>query len=271
MRKNIYTLFAAFSMLLGISAANAQAPVIVYYTVDMSAANLGECAAQVTNECTNSVACAIIPFDKDLDGVQPMGGEYNNWGNAPWVWETVGCGMPWTPSDTADMVPVSPGSLIYTTTATIIPDANGYTSFKFRIDHAWDNDEIRHEGSGGNRSVKLPASATSVLIACVFDDTTMVISDVSGISNPTSATIQKVYPNPSSESSRIAYNVLQAGNVQVYVCDAIGRKVAVLVNKNLSVGPHETEVNTSNLDTGMYFVTVQIGSSRVTQKLTVAH
>jgi len=254
--------------MFALSAANAQ--VIVYFTVDMSAANLGECATLPVNACSGGVACAIIPFDGSLDGVQPMGGEYNNWGNAPYVWESVNCGLPWTPSDTADMVPVSPGSLVYTTMANITPDVNGFTTFKFRIDHSWDNDEIRGVGDG-NRHAKIPATATSVLIASVFDDTAMVITDVSGISNPVLAQIQKIYPNPSSESSRVAFNVLQAGNVQVYVCDAIGRKVAVLLNKNLPIGTHETEVNTSNFDTGMYYVTVQIGSSKVTQKLTVTH
>jgi hypothetical protein len=268
MRKNIYTLFAAVSMLLGITAANAQAPVIVYFTVDMSAANLGECATSTTNPCPNGITCQIIPFDPTLDVVEPMGGEYNGW-SAP---ETVAdCGLPFTPGP-QDMVPVSPGSLIYTISDdTLKPDANGFTTFKFRIDHTWDNDEIRGVGDG-NRHAKLPAGATSVLISCVFDDTTgMTASDVSGISNPTLATIQKIYPNPASDVTRIAYNVLEPGNVQVYVSDAIGRKVIAVAAGKQSFGTHESSVDVSSLTNGIYFVTVQVGNSTVTQKLTVAH
>ena len=264
MRKNIYTIFTLLIMLFAISAANAQ--IVVYFTVDMSAANLGECATTPTNSCTGGVACAVIPFDGSLDVVEPMGGEYNGW-TAP---ETVDCGLPFTPGP-QDMQPVSPGSSIYTITApALTPDGNGFTTFKYRIDHSWDNDEIRGEGDG-NRHAKIPSTATSVLISCVYDDTTMVITDVSGISNPTLAKIQKVYPNPASDISRIAYNVLEAGNVEVYLSDATGKKVMTLVNDNLAFGPYETQVNTSDLAPGMYLVTVQIGTSKVTQKLNVVH
>ena len=252
-------------MLFAISAANAQ--VIVYFTVDMSAANLGECMTSTTNPCPNGVTCAVVPFDPNLDVVEPMGGEYNGW-SAP---ETVtDCGLPFTPG-VQDMQPVSEGSMIYTITApALVPDGFGNVNWKYRIDHTWDNDEIRGVGDG-NRHAHIPEGASSVLISSVFDDSANVVSDVSGISNPTLAKIQKIYPNPSSDVSRIAYNVLEPGNVEVFISNITGQKMMTLVNDNLSFGTHETIVNTSDFAPGIYMVTVQIGTSHVSQKLTVVH
>ncbi|MBX7140574.1 MAG: T9SS type A sorting domain-containing protein [Chitinophagales bacterium] len=253
MRKKIYTIFTAIALVFALSAAKAQ--VIVYFTVDMSTAMLGAAGG----------TCPVIPFDPSFDVVEPMGGEYNGWSSP----ENVACGLPFTPNPDVDMVPVSPGSLIYTITApALVPDGNGFCNFKYRIDHSWDNDEIRGVGDG-NRHAKIPAGATSVLIASVFNDSTNVITNVSGISNPTFAQIQKVYPNPASDISRVAFNVLQPGDVQVYVSDATGKKVLTLVDEKLAFGPYEKSVNVSGLAPGMYLVTVQIGSSSVTQKLSV--
>lgn len=266
-------------MLFVITTANAQQQTLtVYFTVDMSSAMLGGCTSfgDVDHPCINGLLnCPVIPFDGSIDVVEPMGMEYNGW-NSPTVNSNCAdpslckCGEAYTHDVTTDMQPVSPGSLIYTITdPALTTDLNGYTTFKYRIDHSWDNDELRGIGDA-NRHAKIPFPATSVLITSVFDDSANVIANVSGISNPVLASIQKIYPNPSSDISRIAYNVLQPGNVQVYISDAVGRKVMVLVDQNLSFGTHETTVNTSDLNTGMYLVTVQIGSSTVTQKLTVA-
>jgi hypothetical protein len=252
MRKNIYTIFTAIALVFALSTAKAQ--VIVYLTVDMTNAMLGEAGG----------ACPVLPFDPSFDVVEPMGGEYNGW-SAP---ENVACGAAFTANPEVDMVPVSPGSTIFTISATITPDGNGYMNFKYRIDHSWDNDELRNVGDG-NRHAKIPDGATSVLIASVFDDSTNVVTNVSGISNPTLAQISKIYPNPASDISRIAFNVLEPGEVNVFVSDAAGRKVATLVNESLSFGPYEESLDVSGLAPGMYLVTVQIGNSSVTQKLSV--
>jgi hypothetical protein len=254
MRKKIYTLFTAVALTFAVSSASAQ--VIVYLTVDMSSAMLGEAGG----------ACPVIPFDASFDVVQPMGGEWNGW-SAP---ENVACGAAFTPDATVDMVPVAPGSLVYTISGTITPDANGFMNFKYRINHSWDNDELRNVGDG-NRHALLPAGATSVLIASVFDDSTNTVTNVSGINNPTLATIQTIYPNPSFDYSRVAFNVLEAGEVNVFVSDVSGRRVMDVANRDLGFGTHEVGINTADLAPGMYLVTVQVGNSQVSQKLSVVH
>jgi len=256
MRKKIYTICTVLIAMFTFSVARAQ--VIVYFTVDMSSASLGECT--VNSTCT----CASTPFDPSIDVVEPMGGQYNNW-SAP---ETVNCGAAFTPGP-QDMQPVSPGSLIYTITDdTLHPDGLGNIQWKYRIDHSWDNDELRGIGDG-NRHAAIPAGATSVLIASVFNDSSNVVTNVSGINNPTLATIQSIYPNPASVSSRIAFNVLDPGNVRVFITDVTGKRMKDVYDGTLPFGTHETSVNVSDLAPGLYLATVQIGSSTITQKLSV--
>lgn len=220
-------------------ATFANAQVLVTFRVDMSAASLGADAA-----------CTAIPFDPVTDVVEAMGGDYNGWSAA----ETVNCGDPFTPNGT-DFVSV--GSGIYERTALITAATPTDSPFKYRINHAWGNDELRGVGDG-NRHLDLSTytAGSSIVVNCVFNDPTMTIVDITGVKSVDNAVkALTVSPNPAANGfAKLAYSLNSNENVSVKVYNVLGAEVATLVNEAQAAGVHQIEWNTTSTDKGIYTV-----------------
>ncbi|MEP7128408.1 MAG: T9SS type A sorting domain-containing protein [Chitinophagales bacterium] len=249
MKKNLYTFLIAFAFVAFISNVNAQ--VTITYQVDMTGAMLGAAGG----------TCPVLPFDPTTDVVQAMGGEYNAWTEA----ENVACGLPFTADATIDFAPIAAGSMVYTRTKDITPDAFGKITWKYRINHSWDNDELRGVGDG-NRHASVPSTG-AVTIISLFNDTTNNIS--SGIHNPKLAEVRQVYPNPANNSSVVTYYTLSNENVTVYLANVLGQTVKTFFNGNQYVGIHNLTMDLADLSNGFYFVNVKVGNSIASQKITV--
>lgn len=252
MKKNLYTIFFALVAVAFSFGANAQ--VTVMYQVDMTGAMLGAAGG----------TCPVLPFDASTDVVQAMGAEYNGWSEA----ENVACGDPFTADASIDFAPISAGSMIYTRTKDVTPDALNMLTWKYRINHSWDNDELRGVGDG-NRHAHVPDGATSIIIASVFNDSANTVTINSGIQNPKLAEVRSVYPNPATGSAVISYYTLSNQNVTVYLSNILGQTVKTYFNGNQYVGLHNMTMDLRNLTNGFYFVNVKVGNSIASQKVTV--
>ncbi len=252
MKKNLYTLLLALAVVAFVS--NVRAQVTVTYQVDMTGAQLGAAGG----------TCAVVPFDPSTDVVQAMGAEYNGWSEA----ENVACGLPFTADATIDFAPISAGSMIYTRTKEVTPDALGKLTWKYRINHSWDNDELRGVGDG-NRHAAVPTGAAAITIASLFNDTTNTVTINSGIHNPKLAEVRQVYPNPASGSTVVSYYTLSNDNVTVYLSNILGQSVKTYFSGNQYVGLHNLTMDLTGLTEGFYFVNVKVGNSISSQKITV--
>jgi hypothetical protein len=104
----------------------------------------------------------------------------------------------------------------------------------------------------------------------VFNDSANTVV-VAGIDNPVLAQIKSIYPNPASSTTNLTYAVLNGGQVNIDITNAIGQVVKNVVNGQQSFGIHDVNINVADLSTGMYFVTIRIGNSSVTQKMSVVN
>lgn len=252
MKKNLYTFFFALAVVAFCS--NTYAQVTVTYQVDMTGAQLGAAGG----------TCPVLPFDPSTDVVQAMGAEYNGWSEA----ENVACGAAFTADPTIDFAPVSAGSMIYTRTKDVTPDAFGKLTWKYRINHSWDNDELRGVGDG-NRHASVPTGAAAITIASIFNDTTNTVSINSGIHNPKLAEVRTVYPNPASANAVISYYTLSNDEVSIYLTNMIGQNVKTFFEGSQYVGLHNMTMDLNELSNGIYFVNVRVGNSVATQKISV--
>jgi len=84
---------------------------------------------------------------------------------------------------------------------------------------------------------------------------------------PTSMQIELAqnYPNPFNPSTRIAYTLPQPEKVRLDVYNALGQRVAVLVDELQSAGAHEFIFNGKGWASGLYFYRLQAGN-QVQQK-----
>lgn len=77
-----------------------------------------------------------------------------------------------------------------------------------------------------------------------------------------------VYPNPLINKGFIKFSLPRNTKVNISLYDAIGRKVAVMVNGEEEMGYHSISLNPLRLSSGIYFV-VMTGEKRLVKKLIV--
>jgi hypothetical protein len=68
------------------------------------------------------------------------------------------------------------------------------------------------------------------------------------------------YPNPFNPSTTIAFDLVEAGHVDLRVYDIMGREVAVLVNGTLSSGRHREVFEAKDLPSGLYMYKLTAGN-----------
>ncbi len=78
-------------------------------------------------------------------------------------------------------------------------------------------------------------------------------------------------PNPTQTSVRLAFELAQAGHVNLAVYDANGRKMSTLINEEMGPGRHESEWSGEEVPTGVYFVKLMAGGETVTRRVVVLH
>lgn len=86
---------------------------------------------------------------------------------------------------------------------------------------------------------------------------------------PTTYTLQQNYPNPFNPSTKITYDIKEAGNVRIELYNTLGQKIKVLLNENQSAGSHEVTLNASDLTSGVYFYQLTTDSFVETKKMTL--
>ncbi len=87
--------------------------------------------------------------------------------------------------------------------------------------------------------------------------------------------LQQNYPNPFNPTTTITYvlpnggdtNIASQINVKLTIYDALGRKVATLVNSKQDPGNYSVKFNASKLGSGVYFYTLRCGNFVQTRKM----
>ena len=76
---------------------------------------------------------------------------------------------------------------------------------------------------------------------------------VSGEMIPAEYALEQNYPNPFNPSTVIEFSLPEdVGNVKLSIYNALGEKVAELVNTALTAGKYQYQWNAQNVATGMY-------------------
>jgi hypothetical protein len=70
---------------------------------------------------------------------------------------------------------------------------------------------------------------------------------------PSSYSLKQNYPNPFNPSTKIEFQLVNSSQVNLEVYDALGRKVANLVNERLNSGTFSYNFNATGLTSGVYF------------------
>ncbi len=88
-----------------------------------------------------------------------------------------------------------------------------------------------------------------------------------GAGQPLVFSLEQNRPNPFGATTRVGYVLPQAGNVTVEVFNAVGQRVAVLVDGAHAAGAYTVDFDAEGLPSGMYFYRVQTPTDSKTRRM----
>jgi hypothetical protein len=78
--------------------------------------------------------------------------------------------------------------------------------------------------------------------------------------------LKQNYPNPFNPTTTINYSISNPGNVKLTVYNAIGSKIATIVNENKPAGSYSVKFDGANLASGIYLYRLESGSYSTSRK-----
>jgi hypothetical protein len=93
--------------------------------------------------------------------------------------------------------------------------------------------------------------------------------DLVGIDVPEAYTEMQIFPNPASDVVNVSFYLSESSDVTISVVDMVGKQVYRNEVGTESFGPRQYKVNTSNLQSGIYFMRLEIGSTSHVQKISI--
>lgn len=78
------------------------------------------------------------------------------------------------------------------------------------------------------------------------------------------------YPNPFNPSTRIAFNIAEAGEYSLKVYNSLGELIATLASGHMNAGTYEVNFNAAGLSSGVYFCELSGMNKRIVGKMTLS-
>ncbi len=139
--------------------------------------------------------------------------------------------------------------------------------------YIWDfGDEIASLQSSPTHTYNQPGNYTVKLIAenanC-SDTTTIQLSITVGIEEKAAFNSIRLYPNPTANIFTVSMDLVNSTDIEVAVYDITGKQVAAIHNDKVMAGFHNVKVDMSNMNNGLYIVTIKAEKAVVTKRLIV--
>ena len=93
--------------------------------------------------------------------------------------------------------------------------------------------------------------------------------DLTGISGTPFENLLSIYPNPVTDYGFISLNLASDANIEVFITNLAGQKVMQVTNKDYSAGSHKFALPASELDAGVYIVSVRSNEILLNRKIVV--
>jgi len=95
------------------------------------------------------------------------------------------------------------------------------------------------------------------IVEAAVDDIYMYESDAVGINEESSISAIAVFPNPAKDNITVVLDVAISEKFKLELYNAIGEVVYAQELNNLSIGSHRIQINSQNINPGMYMLSVK--------------
>lgn len=79
----------------------------------------------------------------------------------------------------------------------------------------------------------------------------------------------EVFPNPVANTSTVSFNLKQSGNVIVELYNSAGKRVMQIANGTFNAGQNKVNLNSNELDNGIYFISIKTADQTMTGKIAI--
>lgn len=170
----------------------------------------------------------------------------------------------------------NPGGNFFTQTVT--DAAGGYTLASLPVNNPGEEYFVMVEipGLDTNGTYERQITSTNNLFTglnfVVDNEKINTIQDVSVQSININSIPFKVYPNPANDKFTIQFTAISDSDTKIELVDVVGRKVDSIFNsKTFKSDNYELDVNTKNIQSGIYFLRININGNIQTMKIIITH
>ncbi|MCC6475521.1 T9SS type A sorting domain-containing protein [bacterium] len=134
------------------------------------------------------------------------------------------------------------------------------------------NSGTTHNYSFVDNDVTNGVAYTYTLVGVALDGTRGELGSVNASPNANGAVVTEYallqnFPNPFNPETNIAFDMVEAGHVNVSIYNVIGQKVAELVNGNMNAGRHIVNFDATNLPSGLYLYKMEANGFSAQKKM----
>jgi hypothetical protein len=79
-----------------------------------------------------------------------------------------------------------------------------------------------------------------------------------------------VYPNPAKDHARVRFTLSEGNSVNLSLINMLGQELEICKNQHFYEGVNEVEINTGNMNEGLYILRLKIGTDVTMGKLSIA-
>jgi uncharacterized protein (TIGR02145 family) len=126
-------------------------------------------------------------------------------------------------------------------------------------------DNVYLYGDNSGISFSDDNKGSGISVRCAKDASTG-IDDHSNNTLPKSIELFQNFPNPFNPSTTIKYSLPKSGNVKLTIYNALGSKIAAIVNEYKPAGYYSVQFNGNNLASGIYLYRLESGNYSSTKK-----
>jgi hypothetical protein len=129
---------------------------------------------------------------------------------------------------------------------------------------------VTSEDFPGDTTILLPVMIYSEGIHFWTDTVSFdIISGITALQGkiPTAFALEQNYPNPFNPKTNITFALPKPENVRIVVYNALGQRVAILVNKKMQAGYYEVDFDATNLSSGIYMYKIVAGEYQDVKKM----
>ncbi len=104
-------------------------------------------------------------------------------------------------------------------------------------------------------------------VNCVFDYNTEITSVETKLEIPSEYLLEQNYPNPFNPETTIKFAVPEQTFVAINVYNILGKKIELLLKKQMNPGNYEVGFNANNLSSGIYLYKLETAGKTITKKM----